>query len=147
MIPHEWLMAEVDELATNKARLCSQCRRRARFWPTRPETVVRAAGRGRSDRCETCVLLSDLLAASLHNRRPSVAFRLRVRVNQAEAVLEQIRDIEQLPPAAEREQALQMLYLQLQMLAEEVWSGGVGLKVLPGGRDRALGLQEASPLH
>lgn len=72
-------MVEMDELATNKVRLCSLCRRHARFLPTRPETVVRAACRGWSDRCETCVLAPDLFAAALHNRRPLVAYRLSVR--------------------------------------------------------------------
>lgn len=134
MSPHEWLMAEVDELARNRARLCSLCRRRSRFWPTHPGTAVRAAGRGWSDRCESCVLAPIFVAAALENKRPDPADRRHVRQLQAEEVQQQINEIEQLPPGAECLDALTMLYLQLQLLADELHNEEQGLRVIAGGR-------------
>lgn len=42
MIPLEFVMAEVAELAHNQARKCSVCGHQARFLPTRAGTLVRA---------------------------------------------------------------------------------------------------------
>lgn len=146
MVPHEWLMAEVDELSRNQARPCSVCQRRTRFLPTRLETLMRAAGRGFSDRCMTCVLAPDLVAAALEGRLPSAEYRRGVRQQQAEAVLQQIADIEQLPPSAECEQALTMLYLQLQVLAEELTQDKPELRVIEGGKTEVTWLAGELPL-
>jgi hypothetical protein len=134
MIPREFVMAEVAELAHNQARRCSLCGRQARFLPTRAGTLVRAAGRGWSDRCSTCVLAPNLVSSVLTSERPAAEFRRQVRHYQAGTVLAQVRDIEKLPPSDEREQALQMLYLQLQQLADELVNEGTPLRVIAGGR-------------
>lgn len=145
MIPREFVMAEIAELAHNQARKCSLCGRQARCLPTRPGTLLRAAGRGWSDRCSTCVLAPNLVSSALTSERPTAEFRRQVRHYQAGTVLEQVRDIEKLPPSNEREQALQMLYLQLQQLADELVNEGTPLRVIAGGRAPLRWSADAQP--
>lgn len=145
MIPREFVMAEVAELAHNQARKCSLCGRKARFLPTRAGTVVRAAGRGWSDRCSTCVLAPNLVCSVLTSERPTAEFRRQVRYYQAGTVLAQVRDIEKLPSSDEREQALLMLYMQLQQLADELVNEGMPLQVITGGRAPLRWPAEAHP--
>lgn len=134
MTPRSFLLAEVEELATNQARRCSVCRQSVRFLPSQPGAAMRAAGRGWSDRCATCVLAPYLVWSVLMEQRPSAKSRRQARRSQAKAVLAQVRDIERLPPSLKREQALEMLYLQLQQLAEELAAGKPQLQVIAGGR-------------
>ena len=95
---------------------------------------MRAAGRGWSDLCATCALAPYLVWSVLVEQRPSAESRRQARRSQAKAVLAQVRDIEQLPPSLKREQALEMLYLQLQQLAEELAAGRPQRQVIAGGR-------------
>lgn len=44
MTPRSFVLAEVEELATNQARRCSVCRQIVRFLPRQPEFAMRAAG-------------------------------------------------------------------------------------------------------
>ena len=146
MTPRSFVLAEVEELATNQARRCSVCRQIVRFLPRQPEFAMRAAGRGWSDRCATCVLAPYLVWAVLVEQRPSAESRRQARRSQAKAVLAQVRDIEQLTPSLKREQALEMLYLQLQQLAEELAAGKPQLQVIAGGR-AAIAMRWTSAEH
>ena len=134
MTPRRFVLAEVDELATDQARTCSVCGQKVRFVPRQPGAVMRAAGRGWSDRCATCVLAPELVCSLLMKTRPLAEVRCQVRASQAKAVLAQVRDIEQCPRSLKRDQALEVLYLQLQQLAEELAAGTPQLRVIPGGR-------------
>lgn len=80
------------------------------------------------------MLAPSLVAAALENRRPDPAERRHVRQLQAEDVQQQINEIEQLPPSAECMDALTLLYLQLQLLADELLNEELGLRVIAGGR-------------
>lgn len=147
MTPRSFVLAEVDELASNQARTCSVCRQKVRFVPRQPGVAMRAAGRGWSDRCATCVLSPELVCSVLMHVRPLAEHRRQIRHCQAKAVLAQVRDIDQLPPSRKREQALEMLHLQLQQLAEELAAGPPLLQVLAGGRAEARWLPTEHSLH
>lgn len=59
----------------------------------------------------------------------------------------QIKEIERLTPDAECAQALTMLYLQLQMLADELRNEGLGLRVLPSGKATSSWAPVEQPMH
>lgn len=147
MTPRSFVLAEVEELANNQARRCWICKQRVRFLPRQPGAVMRAAGRGWSDRCTTCVLSPYLVWSVLMEQRPSAESPGQARRSQAKAVLAQVRDIEQLPPSLKREQALEMLYLQLQQLAEELSAGTPQLQVIAGGRSLTRWAPAEHPMH
>ncbi len=110
------LAAEIDELVRDEVRGCAVCKWPMQFWPLRSGVVKRAAGRTHSLRCTECLLLPIEEAAALHGACWALEEQIDLLVDQGEAILDQIEEIEALSESDRQQLALALLRNQRDVL-------------------------------
>ena len=121
------LLAEAQELVSDRALPCELCRRRMRYFPARGDVVVRCYGRGYGWRCLRCTAGAVIVDSLLSQRGILPIDWLEHWQAIAAAILGQYSDLSRayvrhrLPLFAD---ALERLCMQLQLVGQALADSG-----------------------
>ena len=113
------LLAEAQDLVSDRALPCDLCRRRMRYFPVRGDVAVRCYGRGYGWRCLACTVGAVVVGSHFSGRGILPIDWLRHWQAIAAAIVAQFRDVSRaharhgLPLFAD---ALDRLCMQLQLV-------------------------------
>lgn len=121
------VLAEVQDLVSDRALPCELCRRRMRYFPVRGDVAVRCYGRGYAWRCLACTAGAVVVGSRLSGRGILPIDWLEHWQAIAAAILAQYRDVSRayarhrLPLFAD---ALERLCMQLQLVGQALADSG-----------------------
>ena len=115
------LLAEAQDLVSDRARRCELCRRRMRYFPVRGQVTLRAFGRRHSWRCLDCIAGGRMLAAMMSGEGMLPADWLRLYVDLAADLTTQFDELQRAHTRHRQPvlaTALDGLCMQLQIVGE-----------------------------
>ena len=121
------VLAEAQDLVSDRALPCDLCRRRMRYFPVRGDVAVRCYGRGYGWRCLACTSGAVIVAARLSGRGILPIDWLEHWQAIAAAILAQYKDVSR-AHARHRQSlyadALERLCMQLQLVGQALADSG-----------------------
>lgn len=121
------VLAEAQELVSDRALPCELCRRRMRYFPVRGDVAVRCYGRGYGWRCLACTAGAVIVGSRLSGRGILPIDWLEHWQAIAAAIMAQYKDVSRaharhrLPLFAD---ALERLCMQLQLVGQALADSG-----------------------
>jgi len=121
------LLAEAQDLASDRAMPCDLCRRRMRYFPVRGDVALRCYGRGYGWRCLACTSGAVIVESLLSRRGILPIDWLEHWQAIAAAIMAQYQDVShayarsRLPLFAD---ALERLCMQLQLVGQALADSG-----------------------
>jgi len=117
------VLAEAQELVSDRALPCELCRRRMRYFPVRGQVTVRAFGARLNWRCMQCVAGGHMMASLLSGEGIVPADSLKLWAGMAADLLELCEELSRAHAKRPRPlfaEALERLYMQLQIAGEAI---------------------------
>lgn len=117
------LLAEAQDLVSDRALPCELCRRRMRYFPVRGQVAVRAFGRRINWRCMQCVVGGRMMASLSSGEGILPADWLKLWASIAADLLEQCEELSHADASRPRPvfaAALERLYMQQQLAGEAI---------------------------
>lgn len=117
------LLAEAQDLVSDRALPCELCRRPMRYFPVRGQVAVRAFGRRINWCCMQCVAGGHMMPSLLSGEGILPADSLRLWAGMVAELLEQCEELSRAHATRPRPlfaAALERLYMQLQIAGEAI---------------------------